>query len=60
MKDGVAIVDGLNNVGMSELVEFDSGVKGMVLNLEKDQVGIVLLGSDNNIKEGDLVKSTGK
>jgi len=60
VKDGVAIVDGLNNVGMSELVEFDSGVKGMVLNLEKDQVGIVLLGSDNNIKEGDLVKSTGK
>ena len=60
VKDGVAIVDGLNNVGMSELVEFDSGVKGMVLNLEQDQVGIVLLGSDNNIKAGDAVKATGK
>ena len=60
MKDGVAIVDGLNSVGMAELVEFDSGVTGMVMNLELDQVGVVILGSDNKIKEGDSVKATGK
>ncbi len=60
VKDGVAIVEGLQNVGMSELVEFDSGVKGMVLNLEKEQVGVVIFGADNLIKEGDIVKPMGK
>ena len=56
--DGVAIVYGLDNVKAGELVEFSSNVKGMVLNLESDSVGIVILGDDNLIKEGDLVTRT--
>lgn len=57
--DGVARVFGLNNVQAEELVEFSSGVKGMALNLEAGQVGIVLFGSDRLVKEGETVKRTG-
>ncbi|CAL9735793.1 ATP synthase subunit alpha, mitochondrial [Monosporozyma servazzii] len=58
--DGIARVYGLNNIQAEELVEFASGVKGMALNLEAGQVGIVLFGSDRLVKEGELVKRTGK
>jgi F-type H+-transporting ATPase subunit alpha len=56
--DGVARVYGLDNVQAGELVEFSSGVKGMALNLEEDNVGVVIFGSDQEIKEGDIVKRT--
>jgi F-type H+-transporting ATPase subunit alpha len=58
--DGVARVHGLDDCMMSELLDFPGGVRGMALNLEQDNVGCVLLGSDQLIKEGDLVKSTGE
>ncbi len=58
--DGVARVFGLKNVLAGELVEFEGGVKGMVLNLESNNVGIVVLGSDEAIKEGSTVKRTEK
>jgi F-type H+-transporting ATPase subunit alpha len=58
--DGVARVFGLKNVLAGELVEFDSGVKGMVLNLESNNVGIAVLGDDSGIKEGSTVKRTEK
>ena len=58
--DGIARVFGLNNIQAEELVEFSSGVKGMALNLEPGQVGIVLFGSDRLVKEGEIVKRTGK
>jgi F-type H+-transporting ATPase subunit alpha len=58
--DGVARVFGLKNVLAGELVEFDGGVKGMVLNLEANNVGIVVLGNDESIKEGSTVKRTEK
>lgn len=58
--DGVATVHGLKNAMLSELVLFPNDVYGMVLNLEEDCVGIVLLGDDSQIKEDDLVKRTGK
>jgi F-type H+-transporting ATPase subunit alpha len=58
--DGVARVFGLKNVLAGELVEFDGGVKGMVLNLETNNVGIVVLGNDETIKEGSTVKRTEK
>ncbi|CAL9730847.1 ATP synthase subunit alpha, mitochondrial [Monosporozyma unispora] len=58
--DGIARVYGLNNIQAEELVEFASGVKGMALNLEPGQVGIVLFGSDRLVKEGEIVKRTGK
>lgn len=58
--DGVAKVFGLENAMAGELVEFESGVKGMVLNLENSAVGIVVLGEDRGIKEGDSVKRTAK
>tara|TARA_B100001971_G_scaffold213155_1_gene245631 strand:+ start:228029 stop:229528 length:1500 start_codon:yes stop_codon:yes gene_type:complete len=58
--DGVARVFGLKNVLAGELVEFDNGVKGMVLNLETNNVGIAVLGSDVEIKEGSTVKRTNK
>ncbi|KAL6940324.1 Alpha subunit of the F1 sector of mitochondrial F1F0 ATP synthase [Hanseniaspora vineae] len=58
--DGIARVFGLNNCQAEELVEFASGVKGMALNLEPGQVGIVLFGSDRLVKEGEVVKRTGK
>ena len=58
--DGIARVYGLSNVQANELVEFDNGVKGMVLNLEEDNVGVVLMGPSDNIKEGNIVKRTKK
>jgi F-type H+-transporting ATPase subunit alpha len=58
--DGIARVYGLPNAMAGELVEFPNGVKGYVLNLEEDNVGCILLGSDAGIKEGDIVRSTGK
>ncbi|QYO76704.1 F0F1 ATP synthase subunit alpha [Devosia salina] len=57
--DGIARVYGLDNVQAGELVEFPGGVKGMALNLETDNVGVVIFGSDRAIKEGDVVKRTG-
>ncbi|MBE0654540.1 MAG: F0F1 ATP synthase subunit alpha, partial [Bacteroidales bacterium] len=56
--DGISRVYGLSRVQANELVEFDSGVMGIVLNLEEDNVGIVLLGASELIKEGDTVKRT--
>jgi F-type H+-transporting ATPase subunit alpha len=58
--DGVARVYGLDNVQAGEMVEFPSGIKGMALNLESDNVGVVVFGSDRDIKEGDIVRRTGK
>ena len=57
--DGIARVYGLRNVKAEEMVEFSSGIQGMALNLEPDNVGIVVFGNDRLIKEGDLVKRTG-
>ena len=57
--DGIARVHGLDNVQAGEMVEFPGGIKGMALNLETDNVGIVIFGSDSAIKEGDTVKRTG-
>ncbi|XP_065837186.1 ATP synthase subunit alpha, mitochondrial-like [Oscarella lobularis] len=57
--DGIARVYGLNNCQAEEMVEFSSGLKGMALNLEPDNVGIVVFGNDKMIKEGDVVKRTG-
>ena len=57
--DGIARVYGLDNVQAGELVEFPGGIKGMALNLEEDNVGVVIFGEDRTIKEGDLVKRTG-
>ena len=56
--DGIARVYGLSNVQYGELVQFDSGLEGIVLNLEEDNVGVVLLGPSKEIKEGDTVKRT--
>jgi len=58
--DGIARIYGLNNVQANELIEFDSGVMGIVLNLEEDNVGAVLLGASELIKEGDSVKRSRK
>jgi len=58
--DGIARIYGLNSVQANEMIEFDSGVMGIVLNLEEDNVGAVLLGSSELIKEGDSVKRTRK
>jgi len=58
--DGIARIYGLDNVRSNELIEFDSGVMGIVLNLEEDSVGAVLLGLTEKIKEGDSVKRTGR
>jgi F-type H+-transporting ATPase subunit alpha len=57
--DGIARVFGLLKVQAGEMVEFSSGVKGMALNLETDNVGIVVLGNDREIMEGDIVKRMG-
>ncbi|ETX14855.1 F0F1 ATP synthase subunit alpha [Roseivivax halodurans JCM 10272] len=56
--DGIARVYGLDNVQAGEMVEFNDGVRGMALNLETDNVGVVIFGSDRNIREGDIVKRT--
>jgi len=58
--DGIARVYGLTKVQSGELVEFDSGLQGIVLNLEEDNVGVVLLGAFDEIKEGATVKRTNK
>ena len=58
--DGIANVHGLEKCMANELIEFDGGVYGMALNLEEDFVSAVILGDDGNIKEGDIVKRTGK
>jgi len=58
--DGIARVYGLSNVQYGELVEFSNGIEGIVLNLEEDNVGVVLLGASNEIKEGDTVKRTSR
>ncbi len=57
--DGIARIHGLDNVQAGEMVEFSNGVQGMALNLEADNVGVVIFGSDAEIKEGDVVKRTG-
>jgi len=57
--DGIARIYGLDNVQAGEMVEFSDGSKGMALNLESDNVGVVIFGDDKNIKEGDTVKRTG-
>ena len=57
--DGIARVYGLDNVQAGEMVEFPGDIKGMALNLEEDNVGVVIFGNDREIKEGDLVKRTG-
>jgi F-type H+-transporting ATPase subunit alpha len=56
--DGIARIYGLSKVQSNELIEFENGIKGIVLNLEEDNVGAVLLGSSENIREGDTVKRT--
>ncbi len=58
--DGIARIYGLSNVRSNELIQFDSGVMGIVLNLEEDNVGAVLLGSSELVSEGDTVKRTGR
>ena len=58
--DGITRVYGLTNVQSGELIEFESGLQGIVLNLEEDNVGAVLLGPSKGIKEGDVVKRTNR
>ncbi len=58
--DGIARIFGLSNVQSNELIEFENGSKGIVLNLEEDNVGAVLFGASEEIREGDLVKRTGR
>ena len=58
--DGISRIYGLDNVQAGEMVEFSEGTKGMALNLESDNVGVVIFGDDSKIKEGDIVKRTGK
>jgi len=57
--DGIARIHGLDNVQAGEMVEFANGIQGMALNLEADNVGVVIFGTDSEIKEGDTVKRTG-
>jgi F-type H+-transporting ATPase subunit alpha len=57
--DGIARIFGLDNVQAGEMVEFPGGIRGMALNLEEDNVGVVIFGSDRDIREGDTVKRTG-
>lgn len=58
--DGIARVYGLDNVQSGELVEFSCGLRGLTLNLEEDNVGVVVFGNDSEIREGDTVKRTNK
>lgn len=58
--DGIATIFGLEDVQAGEMVEFSDGMKGMALNLERDTVGVVIFGNDRAVKEGDVVKRTGK
>ena len=58
--DGVARIYGLERVKAGELIQFNNGIKGLVLNLDEDSVGVAIMGSDHNIREGDIVKRTGR
>jgi len=58
--DGIAMVQGIDKAMSSELLEFPHGVMGMVMNLEEDHIGVVLLGNDSEIREGDEVRRTGR
>src|SRR3569623_1607128 len=58
--DGIARIYGLNNVRSGELVEFENGIKAIALNLEEDNVGVVLMGDQDDVKEGSTVRRTGK
>ena len=58
--DGIARIYGLSNVQSNELIEFENGIEAIVLNLEEDNVGAVLLGDPQEIREGDIVKRTGQ
>ena len=58
--DGIARIYGLGGVQYGELIEFENGLQGIALNLDEDNVGAVLLGASNEIKEGDTVKRTGR
>ena len=58
--DGIATVYGLDQAVYGELVELDTGVKGMVMNLARDSVGVVLLGSEAGVREGTVVRRTGR
>ncbi|HHX57948.1 MAG TPA: F0F1 ATP synthase subunit alpha, partial [Clostridiales bacterium] len=58
--DGIANIHGLEKCMSGELLEFENGIYGMALNLEQDFVGTIMLGSDTNVKEGDVVKRTGR
>src|ERR1700760_975961 len=57
--DGIARIHGLDNVQAGEMVEFSNGIQGMALNLEAANAGVVIFGTDSEIKEGDAVKRTG-
>ncbi len=57
--DGIARVYGLEEIRSGEMVAFDGGIRGMALNLEEDNVGVVIFGDDRSIREGDTVKRTG-
>ncbi|KAG0450476.1 hypothetical protein HPP92_026694 [Vanilla planifolia] len=57
--DRISHAYGLNEIQVGEMVEFSSGVKGIALNLENENVGIIIFGSDTTIQEGDLIKHTG-
>src|ERR1700733_11191887 len=57
--DGIARIYGLDKVQAGEMVEFPGGIRGMALNLESDNVGVVIFGDDRTIREGDIVKRTG-
>ena len=58
--DGTALLSGLSNVQASEMLEFADGTSGVALNLEEDRVGAIVLGNVSGIKEGDMVKATGR
>ena len=58
--DGVAKIEGLSGVMLNEMIEFPGGVMGLAMNLEEHEVGAVILGDDSNLKEGDLVKCSGR
>src|SRR5690554_5964194 len=58
--DGIARIYGLNGAQSGELIEFDGGLQGIVMNLEEDNVGVILLGRSRDVKEGDTAKRTGK
>lgn len=58
--DGIAIISGLDEVTLGEIIEFPFGIRGLALNLNQDSVGAIILGDDKNLKQGDIVKTTGQ